>query len=324
VSAQQDRLGDAFSKLGEYVSRRFAAKTEAELDKISARFDRMIAQVQARADAATPAERALAALDASEAARDRQRAQEEAQAQLTAAQAMEEGVEKERAVAAAKEAIRQAELAQRRAQLEAIAQEERAKADERAAVQIAKLEEAKQRELQNLEERRRQQGEALDRQLEQLANRLSKHPEEYDKIQKKVQNLLASYGIPMQKAGENLGKAFARGLREAADDVEAGAKKLADIVAKYLKLKSPAEKGPMSDLDRWWKPLGPMLAKQMMLPPVAVGAGAMAAHGLGMAAGGRRGAPSGGWPERIVLEVDRRVLTELVREEVQRTASRNR
>jgi hypothetical protein len=32
----------------------------------------------------------------------------------------------------------------------------------------------------------------------------------------------------------------------------------------------------------------------------------------------------GGWPERIVLEVDRRVLTELVREEVQRTASRNR
>jgi TP901 family phage tail tape measure protein len=259
VGSFQSVFGDAFGKLGEFASRAFEAKTQQLLDKVAAKFDRQISRWKGYADAMTPAEKELAALDAAEDRRSRAAALRTAQDALEQAEAMEEGVEREKAIAAAKEQIRQAELANRRFALQQQAETERAAREQEAAEHIAKLEAAKQRELQNLEERRRQLGEKLDEQLATLQERLSKHPEEYDKIQKRIQALLRSYGIPMQASGKLLGQAFAKGLDDAADEVAKSAKKLAQIVEKYLRLRSPAEAGPMRDLNRWWEGLAPSL-----------------------------------------------------------------
>lgn len=311
VEAQQGALGEAFGNLGEFVARQFEAKTEQILDKITAKFDKAIGKWQAYADAATPAEKELARIADEEAKRARDAAVASAAAQLVAAEALEEGVEKERAVAAAKEAIRQASLSQQVAALEATAAVERAAREKTAAEHIAKLEETKARELQNLEERRSQLGTKLDEQLAVLAERLSKHPEEYDKIQKKINALLASYGVPMQKSGENLGKAFARGIRDARDEVEKAALSLAKVLQDILKLKSPAKRGPLSSLDSWFKPLGPMLAKQMNVG--AVGGAAMGMAGAAATGGMRASTGSGsgsGQPIILQVQLDGRTIAE--------------
>lgn len=300
VARYQDVFRDAFGKLGDFAKRAFDAKTENLLDNVSKKFDAQIAKWQKFADALTPAEKALAELDAEEAKRSRDSAARAAQDALVAAEAMEEGVEKERAIAAAREQIRQADLANQRAGLQAQAETERAAREERAAAQIAALEATKARELQNLEERRSQLATKLDEQLLTLQERLAKHPEEYNKIQKQINALLASYGIPMQKSGELLGNAFAKGLRDSKAEVVKAATALAKAVQDILKLRSPAKKGPLSDLDTWWRPMGPMLAKQMG----GMGGMAVAGAASGMAAAAVGGYGGGGGGRSYVININ--------------------
>lgn len=261
VQRYQGVLGDAFARLGDFVRRAFEAKTADLLSKVEQRFDAQIARWRKYADAMTPAERELAKLNAAEDARSRQNAVRLAQDALTEALAMAAGVERDRAVAAAKEQIRQADLANTRAALEARAATERAMSDALAAEQIAALEAAKARELQNLEERRRQLGESLDAQLATLQGKLAQQPEEYAKIQRQIVALLASYGIQMRASGKLLGEAFAAGLDSSAKSVQKAAKNLANIVARYLRLSSPAEAGPLASLDTWFSGFVPSLLR---------------------------------------------------------------
>ena len=298
VESYQGVLGDAFGKLGDYVKRVFDAKTQNLLDNVSRKFDAQIAKWQNYAQALTPAEKALAAIDAQEEQRGRESALAAAQAALAKAEAMEAGLEREQAVAAAREQLRLAELANTRAALQAQAEVERAAREAEAAAHIAKLEATKARELQNLEERRRQLGEQLDQQLATLQERLAKHPEEHDKIQKRIQALLKSYGVPMQKSGELLGKAFARGIRDSFDDVERAARKLAEIVAKYVP-HSPAEKGPLSRPIDWQGYLTDGLPRAWS----GVGA-AMSAGGAVVPGGGFRTGAAGGRPMVVNINVN--------------------
>jgi hypothetical protein len=306
VSKAQGVVGDAFGNLGDFAKRAFEAKTAQMLDRISAKFDKAIGKWQAYADAATPAEKQLAELDAAEAKRSREKALQDANNQLTAAQAMDEGVAKEQAVADAKEAIRQAELANTRAGLEALAETQRAAREKEAAAHIASLEQQRDRELQNLEERRRQTGEKLDEQLADLQTRLAKHPEEYDKIQKQIIALLNRYGVTYKASGKLLGEAFANGLRAAERDVRNAAKSLAQIVADYLEHHSPAKVGPLSRSDKFLDPLGGMLAKQLL-----AGRSTLADASAKMAGSVRVGGAGGGvassgtaGPAAIVAKLD--------------------
>ena len=141
------------------------------------------------------------------------------------------------------------------------AQEQRAAQEKRAAEEIAELEKKKKRQLQNAEERRRNEAEKLDEQLENLRERLAKHPEEHDKIQKRIIQLLKGHGVSFKIAGKDLGEAFAEGLRDSAGAVERAAEHLAKTVARYLP-RSPAEKGPLARTD-YFKGFGSMLAANM-------------------------------------------------------------
>lgn len=60
-------------------------------------------------------------------------------------------------------------------------------------------------------------------------------------------------------SGETVGANYAAGIRDSFPTVRRAAGDLAGIVSQYLQLHSPAEKGPLSSLDTWWKPLGDTL-----------------------------------------------------------------
>jgi hypothetical protein len=251
VAEYQDRFVAAFDKLGEGARRAFDAKTQAMVDSLDAKFQRMIEKSQRMAEALTPAERALEKLDKTESERSRRAALASAQEQLASAQAL--GVEdpgRAEAILAAQESLHQAQVAIQRAGLEERAAIERQKREQRAAEEVAGFERTRNRLIMNLEEQRRLLGEKLQAQLETLRTRLAHHPGEWGKMQSKVVALLRKFGADMETSGELLGKAFARGMDASAEAVEKAARNLARIVARYVP-HSPAEKGPLSKPPDW-------------------------------------------------------------------------
>lgn len=82
------------------------------------------------------------------------------------------------------------------------------------------------------------------------------------------------------ESGEKVGRWLANGLASQAPAVRAGAKTLADAANEYLKLRSPAEKGPLSDLNTWWTPFVPTLLEGLDRDELARAVG-KAAHPMG-------------------------------------------
>ena len=310
VEAQQERFRASFDKLGEYAARAFEGRTQAILDSITARFDAAIGRWQTYADKLTPAEKKLEEIQRAEA--ERQRA-----AELAAAQAALAAAESEQQKIDALERIRQANLANQTARLQAEAQAQRAAQEKRAAEEVAELEKKKKRQLQNAEERRRNEAEKLDEQIENLKERLAKHPEEHDKIQKRIIQLLKGHGVSFKNAGKDLGEAFAEGLRDSAGAVERAAEHLAKTVAKYLP-RSPAEKGPLARTD-YFEGFGSMLAANMTAGTGALsGAAAQLASAAVPGMGGQAQGviASSAAPLQVRVYIGERELTDLVRVEV--------
>lgn len=106
---------------------------------------------------------------------------------------------------------------------------------------------------------RKKQEEALAKRLVDLQKSLAKHPEEYDKINKQILAVMAKYNIPMFQAGQKFIDELAAGLTKQIPALEAAAKAAAEAVAKYLRLHSPAEAGPLSTLDTWFNAFAPTL-----------------------------------------------------------------
>src|SRR4029077_12960846 len=61
------------------------------------------------------------------------------------------------------------------------------------------------------------------------------------------------------QSGGNIGDNIATALRNSIPTVSAAAEAVANAIKQMLKVKSPTEKGPMSDLDTWWSNLTPTL-----------------------------------------------------------------
>jgi phage-related protein len=139
----------------------------------------------------------------------------------------------------------------------------------------------------NLEQEARVQQEAHDKkmarqrihledELKQVQNWLAKHPEQYREAQRRVNVILKQAGVDAKFWGTAIGIALADGMRAASSEVGKAAHELAALIAKYLKLKSPAEEGPMADLDKWWKPFASTLL-------AGVDTGAFSKAGVGVA-----------------------------------------
>lgn len=82
---------------------------------------------------------------------------------------------------------------------------------------------------------------------------------------KEISKLLDKWAEDMKKSGATAGDMFAKGLESQADAVSAAAEKLAKAAAKKLKLNSPAEAGPLSSLDTWWRAFSETLLKGLNL-----------------------------------------------------------
>lgn len=227
VQSMQSRVTSAFETVAEKAMRAFEAKTAKMLANLRVTVSTSLGSFSYAEGDLTPAEKQLAA---ERAARD------EAARQRELAAAIESG-DLQR-IADAQWAIREANLMKQ-------AEQERAAAT--SQLENARLE---------LQSRRDLEKEHLEKQLAQLQDYLAKHPGQYKKVHKKLMKLFKDeFGPGFKLAGENLGKAFARGLGESFDALSKAAKKFAQILEDYLKVASPAKTGPLSQINTWWKAL---------------------------------------------------------------------
>jgi hypothetical protein len=122
-----------------------------------------------------------------------------------------------------------------------------------------------------LEEERRLQQEHFDQLREQAQAayqaELDKVIEKYAALMQEVidaQNEMLGQAGTYQNAGQALGQAFAQGIMDAIPAIQAAAQAAAEAAAQYLELNSPADKGPLSTLDRWWDAFAPTLYQPLV------------------------------------------------------------
>jgi len=122
-----------------------------------------------------------------------------------------------------------------------------------------------------LEEERRLQQEHFDELREQAQAayqaELDKVIEKYAQLMQEVidaQTTLLGQAGTYQNAGYTLGVSFADGIMAAIPAIQAAAQAAADAAAQYLQLNSPADKGPLSTLDRWWDAFAPTLYQPLV------------------------------------------------------------
>lgn len=262
VDAARTRLGDAFSRLSDYAMNAFDAMTQQHLGPKGQLLAGLVsehdkAELQGRLD-------------------DANRAVSDAQQKLSEVGQAEYDSEKEKndAIKAAQQDLTDATKQQTDAQYQ---------------IRIAALQKEADEETKQYEAQRALQKQHLEDRLAQLEAALMKEPERHDFYQKKILALLNSYGIDYESAGAALGRAFAKGLREAEIGVNKAATNVASAVSRVLRMESPAEEGPLSDLDRWWRSFAPTLLKGVDTGSIREAlVGAVAPTGLGV--GARSGA----------------------------------
>lgn len=260
VSAQMSIFQEKFSRFTSYIDTAFDAITSKTLTPAEKLLQGMIS---AHDQAALQK-----GLD------DANKAVSDAQANLSAVASATYETEAERnaAIVAAQQQLTDAIATQKEAQYQ---------------IEIASLQKTAEQERLNYEARRNLQKQHLDDTLAYYELQMQKHPERAEFWQKRINRALRKYGITYKATGTAMGKAFAQGLREAEKDVEAAIKSLAKLIEKYLKLNSPAEEGPLSDLDRWWEPFARTLIRPLDGAPIRSAA-------LALAGQARVGTPTSG------------------------------
>jgi hypothetical protein len=137
------------------------------------------------------------------------------------------------------------------------AQKELQNAQEAALVMHLERQAAAERQKKNERDALRRMD--FEQQLTNLQNSLARQGATQQESHKRIMELFRKFGVDYRGSGLTLGKEFARGILDAESDVGRAAAQIAAAAAARLKLRSPAEEGPMSDLDKWWKPFAETL-----------------------------------------------------------------
>ena len=136
--------------------------------------------------------------------------------------------------------------------------------------QLQAMEDEREAQLEWFEDQRELAREAYQKELDALV-------EKYAALMQEVMNaqaaLLGEAG-QYQNAGYTLGLSFAQGILDAIPAIEAAAQAAAAAAAAYLELNSPADRGPLSELDHWWDAFmptlyEPLIAQDLMAPVLA-------------------------------------------------------
>lgn len=250
VDGQRGRLASAFDRLASDALSAFDARTDKLRGNLQKKLDKALTGIDAGQSALTPTEALLAGMDSTREAARRAQAIADAQAALAKVDPADAA-----AVISAQQALDDALWAEQRVQLERQAETERAGRDLEAEAARAAAQAAYDAELLELDSKRELRRRHLEDQLAQLEAYLAKHPGKWKKVHKRIMKLFEDeFGPDMKEAGANLGAGFVEGLNESFAAVDSAAHKLAKLIAKYLRLNSPAEAGPLSSLDKWARP----------------------------------------------------------------------
>lgn len=193
---------------------------------------------------------------------------------------------------------------------------EQAFADARAQLQgqlDAQLQQQRDKDAMALAElsfQQEQEQAALDRRIAALTEHYDNAGViQRDALNAQVANLNAN-SKAMEESGTTLAFAFSQGMKKGSPHIKSALKGIANLVKDYLKLNSPAKKGPLSTLDHWFDALGPTLAS---------GVDTSAIEGtLNSMAPGRRGGGGGG--VTINLTVNDSTFAGMSRDQADRVA----
>jgi hypothetical protein len=155
-----------------------------------------------------------------------------------------------------------------------------------------------------------------------LQKELAKHPDEYTKVQDKIMDVLASYNVPLFKAGQKFATELAGGLMDQIAKVDDAAHALANAVGQYLITHSPAEKGPLSEASPY--DLGARIGlgfNQGLADNLYRGQGFNPT--LSPSVAGLGGGGSGGVDGDAILMVDGEAFGRIARKQLTKTGRRN-
>lgn len=205
-----------------------------------------VAGIKNAGAAATPAEAALAALTAAHDKQAHDQNMSAARAQLASAQASGDP----QAIASAQQALNDLLYQDQVAALQAQATAERTAQDKATAAKVVAYQ--KERALQKAE---------LQKELADLTTHLNSKKETYAQKTRELAAFLhdKKFVNELKQAGITLGNSFVDGLNSTHGKVTSAVTAIAKAIADYLKLHSPAKKGPLSSLNTWWTAFTPTL-----------------------------------------------------------------
>lgn len=272
MAATDAKYNDSFRRMGdtiELIPGKFTALNNELQENL-----RVIEQTRA---ALTPAEQALKDLENAAASDDLAKKVADAQAKLAEAQRIGDP----RAIADAQAELGQAERDTKLAQLRTTAETERAERDRIAAEAVtAEQTRAEARRLE-LEAQRESERKAAEENLAVLESQLQRVPAILAAAKAPAENELASIVRTFGRFGDRAGDNYIRYLTKSLGDIDnAVARTIATKVQPYLKLGSPAKKGPLSKLDKWFTPFTDTLMSGVDMAGMAKSSAAVAASTL--------------------------------------------
>lgn len=288
---------DGFRRIGAGIQlvRGLFSQLDQQQDQALAAVDRRVRGqldgIEAWRQAFTPAEAAIRGIQDAASEQGLRQGLEDARQEAEAARLAGDWEEHNRALRRVADAEREIRLAE----LQKTADQERTARDREADRQKTAAEEAADRARQAVQDEftaRRMELEAqqsaeraarqqalddMERQLQRIPAILAEQRGRNTPELVRLRNQFATFG---ESAGSN----FVANLIGELDKVGSGiARTLARRVQPYLELHSPAKRGPLSEIDRWWRPLGETLMAgagpeveaqiaAMRTPPVSAGA----------------------------------------------------
>lgn len=104
----------------------------------------------------------------------------------------------------------------------------------------------------SLEEERRMQRSTLEDNLQDFGENFMKLRRMFLGNHRTITNQVKLFARSLKRSGAAAAVAFAAGISDGFGAVQGASDRLAAIVAQYLQLSSPSEKGPLSTLDHWF------------------------------------------------------------------------
>jgi hypothetical protein len=289
MQATDAKYNDSFKRVGETIT-----LLPGKFTALNRELQANLKTIEDTRAALTPAEAELKRLEESVASDDLAAKVADAQAKLTEARRIGDP----RLVSEAEKELASAERDTRLAELRATAETERAERDRIAAEAVTAEQDRFEARRLELEAQREEERKAAEDDLAVLEQQLNRVPAILAGAKAPAEDELASIVRTFGRFGDRAGDNYIRYLRRSLGDIDnVLARTIATKVEPYLRLGSPAKKGPLSKLDKWFVPFTDTLMEGVDTAALARSSSAIAGATMPTAKGAAAGTT-------IVVNVD--------------------